>query len=666
MSCSPDPKHDLLKRTKSVLVLVQNYEYGKSRSWLQEYKDVLGRIHNEPDIHGDVEGLLIDVLKVDASNDAKLEICKTLSEIGSDASLPTLETLLENPESSHMALFALRGIPGSKTNNLLLESLNQVEVTTKIGIINTLALRKVREAVAALESYLDHEQASVRISTASALGSIGGQQAAEMLYNKILEVDSCYESHLCEALVNCARDDELTERKKYFRVVFEKATSASMKFGAFKGLLGEISEDNKVELIIETLKTSSLEFQESVVQLVRDLPQEISLDLFIDELPDFQERIQVQLALAIADRGDSMIKATIIKLLNSENSAYRIAALKGMRTISSPEDIALLAGIASAGSETEHELAHQCLYWMKGEIVDERILTELDRSSEPVKIELLRSIGYRKIEKGHDNVLKYIEYQNKVIKSVAIETIGKIGNPDVLEKIIDIILENMERENLEIAVSSITNIAWNLGKPKNVEVIKEILNSSRSEPSQIAMIYVLGDFGGTDAYIVLKKYISHENQNIQFACLKALSNWENDTPLNDLEGLFEQDLNRKNRTQALVAIINLVQGSSKMTVDEKSEKIRSAFEHTNSADDRKILINGISRINSFEALDFVISMKDETSLQETTENAIIRLAGELRYHDKDRVVKIIDELIRSSERPEFQERLDILKRSINL
>jgi hypothetical protein len=180
------------------------------------------------------------------------------------------------------------------------------------------------------------------------------------------------------------------------------------------------------------------------------------------------------------------------------------------------------------------------------------------------------------------------------------------------------------------------------------------------------LISTLGNIGTDTSLGYIRPFLSYDSYEIQFAALKALSTWQNDAPLPFLEEYLKTSDKDKNRQMAQVGIVNLVQNSGKLTSEEKSEKLEISFLSAQSKAEKVIVLNGISRIYSLRAMDFVISQLNNPDLSSTAQEAFIRIADNLKYSYETTVIEKIDSIADYETDEGFSAKLKLLKRSIEL
>ncbi|MCP5116664.1 MAG: hypothetical protein GY953_38035 [bacterium] len=108
-------------------------------------------------------------------------VCRKLGRIGSADSVPALAALLPDKDVSTRARHALECIASPEADKALRDSLANVEDDVKIGVINSLGVRRDRKSTPLLASLVNASAPDVAAAAAHALGRIGTSEAARAL-----------------------------------------------------------------------------------------------------------------------------------------------------------------------------------------------------------------------------------------------------------------------------------------------------------------------------------------------------------------------------------------------------------------------------------------------------------------------------------------------------
>ncbi len=166
---------------QELLPKVKAYDWGQSRLALTEVSDIIKKAHSSPAELKKIEKSLLSVLTSDAKRAGKQFVCRELSIIGTEQSVPALAKMLTDEETSDMARYALERIPGTAVNDVLRRSLRAAKGKPKVGIINSLGQRRDKRAVRSLSRLVGDSDQTVAAAAAAALGQIADSKATEAL-----------------------------------------------------------------------------------------------------------------------------------------------------------------------------------------------------------------------------------------------------------------------------------------------------------------------------------------------------------------------------------------------------------------------------------------------------------------------------------------------------
>jgi hypothetical protein len=189
---------------QELLQKVKTYDWGQSRLVLTEVSEAVKKAHGNKDELAKVEKALLGVLDSDATRAGKQFVCRELSIIGPEQSVPTLAQMLAADETSDMARYALERIPGSAVDEALRGSLRKAKGNVKVGIINSLGQRRDKGAVRNLSRLLSRPNQDMAVAAAAALGQIADSQAAEALAEAKNKAEGKLLSVVLDAYLKCA------------------------------------------------------------------------------------------------------------------------------------------------------------------------------------------------------------------------------------------------------------------------------------------------------------------------------------------------------------------------------------------------------------------------------------------------------------------------------
>jgi type 1 glutamine amidotransferase len=196
-----------------LLEKVKTYDWGQSRLALTEVSDQVRQAYGSPDELSRIEQGLLLVLSSDATPAGKQFVCRQLSIIGTERSVPALGKMLTGEETSDMARYALERIPGAAVDEALREALPGAKGKPKVGIINSLGQRRDKKAVPALAGLISDSDEVVAAAAAAALGRIADSPATKALAEAKDKTSGQVRMSVLDAYLRCA-DQFAAEGKK--------------------------------------------------------------------------------------------------------------------------------------------------------------------------------------------------------------------------------------------------------------------------------------------------------------------------------------------------------------------------------------------------------------------------------------------------------------------
>ncbi len=180
MAEKTDPKAGSEALDKAFEALT-SYDWGVDPVVLKAIDEGVLSSHDDEAARRELETRLASVLKSTAPRAAKDFACRKLSRMGSAASVPALAALLNDDGLSHMARYALERLPTPDADKALRDALPKVEGDLKVGVINSLGVRRDGKSTSQLATLLGDSDRKVVAAAAAALGQIGTPEAAKRL-----------------------------------------------------------------------------------------------------------------------------------------------------------------------------------------------------------------------------------------------------------------------------------------------------------------------------------------------------------------------------------------------------------------------------------------------------------------------------------------------------
>jgi hypothetical protein len=322
-------------------------------------------------------------------------------------------------------------------------------------------------------------------------------------------------------------------------------------------------------------------------------------------------------------------------------------------------DIVFLASFASKNKGRERELARICLNTMNGENVDEAILTVVQRACPEKRVELIRAMGYRNIVSGCDLLLITVKHQERKVRLESYKTLAKLGTPEYLPAIIELMMKadsNAERREAEKTITSIAETIPD-ASARSDEILK-IIPEVTDLDALVSCINVLGNLGTEKSLPVLRDYLNNKENKIQIAAIKALSVWPDANPREDLRGVLLNTEDKKQHTLAMQGYIKLTNMDESLTEDEKVKLFEEALKLADDVNEKKIVLSGLAKANSLNALNLAVKLLSDAELKSEAEAAVIDISGDVGRINPEETRTILNLLLNETRNPDFKSRIE--------
>ena len=654
-----------------ILDVLAAYDHDKSRSWMPDLQYLMMEVYNNNEAIREVEPMMLEFLQSDATAAGKQYVCRELGVTGTARSVPVLSELLVVPGMAGTALLALEKIPGAQADQALLEVLEEGDEVLQIAVINSLAARQVTAAIIPLTKLMYSDNEKLALSAISAMGSISGSEAAKNLYDFSYEAPASLKGAVLDARLKCA--DRFMEEgdKKNAAIIYEQVYQAdppqSLKYNALAGKFMTSSED-PYHFILNHLEQEDPEFHPYIVQLAYQLDDSHELGRIFDDLGESQNVPTLHLFAALASIGDPSVHQEVIASLvhREEQEDIRKAAIRALASIGEPSDVLLLAELSASAGGAEKELARQSLYMLPGSKTNENIRSGIREETGGIRAELIRSTGERNMEEATELLFEFTSDPDRNVRMESIRALGKLASPELLSDLISVLIQTdtrRERQEAERAIYAVTQ-----KMPENADLSAGIVGALgyTEDPEVLAsLINIIGMIGDGKDLDVLRDYLESGEEEVQLAVIRALSGWPDAAPMEDLKQLASSSDDQRKHTLAIRGYVDVVLADNQMDNDDKLREIRNAYDLSTSTAESRIVISGLSRIGSLEALDMAVGLLEDPELKKEAEAAVVRIAEQTSWESPEETTRQLNSALEKIDNKDIERRIQRILDRIN-
>jgi len=625
-----DTRVSTQKQSDDLLARIATYNYGQSRIALTELTELVRSTYDSTEGLKQIERRFLTFLRSDATLADKQFICRQLSIIGTEEAAPTLAAMLTEASTADMARYALEQIPGSAVDKTLRDALGKTSGKVKVGIINSLGERGDIEAVEALSKELlaaDYECVS---AATTALGKIGGKKAARALKEMLKRASGNWRVVLADAYLMCAdkflADGDKESALEIYRQMQVAEEPEPIRVAALRGIVTTAGE-KAVGVIVGILTGKDQAMQTAAIELIRKIPGTRIIKAAAAELPNLSVASQVQLLSALADRGDPAAHEAVVAAARSKQVEVRIAALEALAILGDASSVELLADAATRKEGAEQQAARESLYRLRGPEVDQAIVGSIRRADAEVKVELIRSIGARKMSTAAEVLTKTAKDSEARVRLESIKVLKDIAEEKHLPALLELLMKAQSEGERKEAEKTVVAVANKIGdKNRRAEAVLAVLPSVKDIKARCSLLGVLGRIGDSNALGVLREALEDNNAEVQAAAVRALSDWPTAEPMAELLKVVQTSDNKIHKVLALRGFIRLIGLESERPSKETVKLYSQAMELSSDAGEKRMVLSGLATMKSFAALEIAASYLDDKALQREAEAAVVKIA----------------------------------------
>lgn len=471
------------------------------------------------------------------------------------AALALLKAMLVGGRDADLARLALEPIPGAAVDAIFVEALALTEGRARIGVIQSLAVRRPVGVVSALGQLLKEPDAATAAAAATALGQIGGAAARAALNAVPTLTPAVVEARFSvalrlpaaeavAALTDLQRDARLSDR--------QRAT-------AVRGLL-DLDPAGAVARTLEVLAGADRELKEVVLESLYasrapGLGAALAASVGAWDAPTQRAVIE-----ALGRRKETAASAAVLAATGHADADVRGAALTALGRIpGTPEVAAVLAKFAGGTDATDAKLARQSLAQLDGPGVSAIILAGAERGESVVRVAFIEQLALRNHTDGLPLLLSLRADPDAAVRAAAVAAFSEIAPPSELPVVLEWTIAATDANEQARALRALVTIT--LRDPDVARRGAAVYAAIERAPAPLALrlLPFIGRVGGAAGAEAAGKLSLYSDPAVANAALTALTRWADATPLPVLTMIAEKTGDTGLRARAVAGAVDLLE-----------------------------------------------------------------------------------------------------------
>ena len=578
------------------------------------------------------EQRLVTVLKSNSPAKDKGTACARLKQIGTARSVPALAALLAIHELSHSARYALESMPCPEAGAAMVDSLAKTDGLTRVGLIDSLGIRRESGAVGPLVKLLAAEDAAAASSAAVALGRIGGTDALRGLTAARLKARGALRNAVADAMLRCADrmldGGNAKEARAVYQELYRPDQPSHVRQAAFGGLIRSAGKQ-AVDLAVKALTGTDSAARLAAIPFVRELEGRSATEAFAAVLPGARPNIQVAILESLAQRGDVAAAPAVMSAARSTVPAVRLAAVNALAVLGDASAAPLLAGAAASLQGAEQRAARKALASLSRGNVRQAILAHLPKSTPPVQAELIAALASRHDAAALPILLKMAGAGNQPGRVAAIEAISALGTDPVVGELVGLLVQ-AKTQPIRSAIEKALSVICHRSKQPGAHAAT-LLSAMKiaAVPARCSLLRVAGRLGGPAVLRALRTGVGGTEPGVRDAAIRTMAEAGGLETAPDLLQLARGASTPAHRVVALRGYWRLVGLADGHTAEQRLEMCRAGLAACRRPEDKWLALAHLAKVPHPEALKLAETLCNDKSVQSEAETACVQIAVSL-------------------------------------
>jgi HEAT repeat protein len=571
-----------------------------------------------------------------ASPHDKDAACAELKRIGTTQSISALASLLTDAELSHSARYVLEAMSAPEVGRALLGALDKTSGALRVGIINSLGVRRDRAAIPALtELAADPEAAS---AVANTLGHIGGDDAVKAIESAPWPKSDSVHRAVADSFLRCAQEfltsKEAPKALPLFQRIYEKESLTRYRIAAYRGMiLSSTAGDSALKLLTDAIAGKPGPAQIAALQLVHDGQLPNAADTLAKLLPNLEPAVQVSLIGGLGQYGAYAAAPAIVAQAKAQNADVRLAALKALGSLAHLSAIPVLAEAAASGTPDEQNAARRSLVELRHAKTTETLLAQLQSAQPSVQAEIARALGERGNPSAVSKLLELAQTGSDSVRKAALSALALLAGQENLSALVGLVeattSETARVQAVETLNSACQRIQSKYGCIKTGPITKAL--ASASGPNRIALLPICSGIIDPDIRSALRAALKDTDLTVHATALRAICNTKDAELLPELVQVVREPGEENFRTLAVAACVRLTtqEDAVKLNLAQRLDILKQILATTLRPEQKRLVLAGLAELPLAASLKLVQPLLDDPTVKTEAAQAAIKIAPAL-------------------------------------
>lgn len=587
-----------------------------------------------------VAGVLIEALKSDAPAEVKAFFVRQLELVGKDDAVAPLNAFLADKQLCDPATQALVQIGTPKAIDVLTKALAAAKGSSRVTIIQALGVSRVAAAAKPILADATSKDAKLRIAAMDALANIGDPCAADVL-SKAAAATQPYERsqatkrhllfarRLAEAgkKQQCAQicRDLVKTRKgpRESNVVCTALRTLVLAEGANArpDLLAAANHDNK-------------QIREAALKLGLAMPGEAVTKEWIEKMQS-DARAPEEIVAMLGRRGDKSAVPAVLAALKHKDAPVRLAAAQAAVRLDKAAALPALLAAMKTDQSGDISALKRIVMQLGEPAVMPAVAEALPKVPASSRVALVEVLAARRAKAQAETVFKAAKDEDPSVRVAALKGLADLTDDKALPRLVGLLLEATTSREHSAAQKTVVTVSEKIKDPQQrAEPVLAAMAKTKEAKPRALLLRTVARIGGKKALDTVLADMKSTDATTQDAALRALADWRDASACPHLLNVARSSEKLVHQVLALRGYVRLVETDTSMKDDKKLQMYKDGMGLAKRPDEKKMVLAGLGKVRSVDALKFVAPYLDDAALQREAAAAAAKMACPKDKKDK--------------------------------
>jgi len=562
--------------------------------------------------------LLAEVARNNATFAARQSAAQRLGLVLGVASGPTsadttkaLATMLIDERDTDLARLALEPAAGPAVDLLFVQALPKASGRARIGIMDSIAQRRIASAVTALTPLLKEPDVAHARAAARALGEIGTAAALAALQGAPSELTA--QARLAAAIRQPTADAVRVLRE----LQIDSGAPAAVRHAAFRTAL-DIDPASAATAIVEALSGADWSRKQVALEAIAASSAPTLVPSITGKLSTWDAPTQSGAIAALARRGDALAVPAVLKAATHSETEVRTAAITALGFLpGSTQTADALAGIAAGPQAEDARLARQSLTRLNGPGVSKFIVEGAEKGAPGRRVVFLEQIALRNLTEGLPLLIAAKNDPQASVRIAAVGALGDLAPVSEQRMLLDwTVSATDEAEQARALRSLVTVTLRNPATATRGQVVFDAIEKASADVA-LRLLPALARIGGNASADTAARLAIRHEAKLAEAAASALTRWSDGSAVPALANVAETAALPEVRDTAREGAIRYLERNRVAWTPETTQSVGQLLGSTSDATTRKQLLTLLQRANDKRALPLAEKLTTDSAVGPT-------------------------------------------------